>query len=172
MWWVAAGTQNLLQCTPNINKQCLLSNRLQPFFELSHITTGTWLWKFILLFKMAEDAYLRTKQWAEWRLSMTVRRLHLKHWAEQIHANKHTLKLYGSTSLTLFLSYTVVYYRPRSRRRRPFFASRHLPETVLSMKNMAFYINVNTDQRPKIHNSLTETVYIYIQYIKHIWETE
>lgn len=38
------------------------------------------------------------------------------------------------------------------------------------MKNMAFYINVNTDQRPKIHNSLTETVYRYIQYIKHMWE--
>ena len=170
MWWVAAGTQNLLQCTPNINKQCLLSNRLRNFFDLPHVTTGTWFWKFILLFIMAEDAYIRTKQWAEWGLSMTVRRLHRKHWSEQIHANKHTLKLYGSTSLTLFLSYIVL--QASLEEKEAFFASRHLPEKVLSMKNMAFYINVNTDQRPKIHNSLTETVYRYIQYIKHIWETE
>lgn len=29
---VAAGTQKLLQCTPNINKQCLLANAFQGFF--------------------------------------------------------------------------------------------------------------------------------------------
>lgn len=87
-------------------------------------------------------------------------------WANS--CNKHTLKLYGSISLTLFLSYRVL----QASLEKTFFASRHLPEEVLSMKNMAFYINVNTDQRPKIHNSLTETVYRYIQYIKHIWETE
>lgn len=82
--------KNLLQCTPNINKQCPLSNRHQHFFDWSQITTGTWLWKFILLLIMAEDAYLGTKQWAEWGLSVTVRRLHLIHWSEQIHAaNTH-----------------------------------------------------------------------------------
>lgn len=30
---VAAGTQNLLQCTPNINKQCLLANAFKSFFS-------------------------------------------------------------------------------------------------------------------------------------------
>lgn len=39
-----------------------------------------------------------------------------------------------------------------------FFASRHLPEKILSVKNMAFYIDDNTDQEPKIHDGLTETV--------------
>lgn len=100
----------------------------ETFFDLPHVTTGTWLWKFILLFIMAEDAYIRTKQWAEWGLSMTVRRLHRKHWSEQIHANKHTLKLYGSTSLTLFLSYSVL--QASLEEKEAFFASRHLPEKV------------------------------------------
>lgn len=42
---VAAGTRDLLQCTPNINKQCLLANAFKSFLSFfvdwTHLTTGT-----------------------------------------------------------------------------------------------------------------------------------
>lgn len=165
MWWVAAGTQNLLQCTPNIKKQCLLSNRLQKTFsDLSHITTGTWLWKFILL---AEDTYLITKQQAEWGLPMTERAAASQtlFWANS--CNKHTLHSTVQPHSRYFCH--SVLYRPRLRRRRPFFASRHLPEKVLSMKNMAFYINVNTDQRPKNpQQSHRNSIQVYTVHKTHL----
>lgn len=118
MWWVAAGTQNLLQCTPNINKQCLLSNRLQNFFDLSHITTGTWLWKvhFIIYYgrrrlsKNKAAGWMRTINECEAAASETLI------WANSC-KQTHTKTLRFNFTHAIFV---IVYYRPRLRRRRPF----------------------------------------------------
>lgn len=118
---------------------------------------------------MAEDTYLTTKQLAEWGLSVTVKQLLLKHLSEKIHAaNTHQHLLFNFT----YAIFVLCYCRPRLRRRGPFLQADISLKRYCPWKIWPFYSNVNTDQRPKIHNSLTETVYRYVQYIKHISETE
>ena len=62
-----------------------------------------------------------------------------------MHATTHTTILH----LRFNFTHTSFLYVLLALLKKTIFASRRIPEKVLSMKNMAFYINVNTDQRPK-----------------------
>lgn len=119
MWWVATGTQGLLQCTPNTNKQCLENIRLQNVFDLSHITTRTWLWKFTLLLIMAEKHLSKNKAAGGMRTISDCQEAVSEHWFEQIHATIHTKILHFSVQLHSRYFCHIVFYRPCSRR-RPF----------------------------------------------------
>lgn len=176
MWWVAAGTQNLLQCTPNINKQCLLSSRLQKKenkkrflicltsrLEPDHESSFYW----------QKTLNLIRKQQAEWGLSMTERAAASQtlFWANS--CNKHTRNSTVQPHSHCFFCFffVIVLYRPRLWR-RPFLQADISLKRYCPWKIWPFIVMLTQINDPKIHNSLTETVYGYIQYVKHIWETE
>lgn len=100
MWWMAAGTQKLLQCTPNINNNVF---RTIAFFASLFSSDRQNLIRKVCLFiihngrrhssKNIAVGWIRTGQWPGGGCISTL--------ISANSCNKHTIKLYNSTALTL-----------------------------------------------------------------------
>lgn len=169
---VAAGTQNLLQCTPNINKQCLLANAFKSFFssfffvDLTHLTAGTWSWKFIN--SICNDNYLRRKQQAEWGLTTGCEE-----------AASETLIMQQTHDKTLQVHLTraifvIVLDGPRWRRTRPFIYLFFLQADISLKRYCPWKIWPFISMIPQINNPKSTTLSRkrYVQHRKDVRGTQ
>lgn len=148
VWWIAAGSQKLLRCTPNTNSTMyseqsshVVSNHHLIFRKVN-----------LLSFILAEDTHL-------YHSSGWIGTVSGQHWFWANSCNKHTL----NSTVQLHSRYfnIIVIYRPQE----PFLQADISLKRYCPWKIWPFDIHVKHRSTTQVHNSLTETVYRYIQNI-------